>query len=189
MSDWLVFETAGSKVTNHKSQITNCLLAFGRELVADAADSLQEARRVGPIFEVLAQADDEVVDRAGVGLLVKSPDVLEKRPTGDRLAAMRDEISQQRALHTRQQREHSASADFHCGEVQSPAGKCVGVGGYGEAAAGLCFVPETTAQQAVDARDQDGKLERLRKVVVGASFKPAKHVLGTAARSEHQNRH
>src|SRR5215510_7939384 len=90
-----------SQITNHKSQITNqdstplvrlapgcghrpeaasgemqrdCLSAFWCELVADAPHGLQEARRVGLVLEVFAQADDEVVDRAGVGLLVQSPD-------------------------------------------------------------------------------------------------------------------
>src|SRR5262245_17672739 len=48
----------------------NCPSAFRHELVADAADGLQKARRVGPVFEIFAQADDEVVDGTSVGLFV-----------------------------------------------------------------------------------------------------------------------
>ena len=44
------------------------------------------------------------------------------------------------------------------------------------------------AEQCVDARNQNRQVERLRQVIIGPRFEPAKHVFGTAARGEHQNR-
>ena len=44
-------------------------------------------------------------------------------------------------------------------------------------------------QQPVDTRQQDGQLERLGQVVVGAGLEPAQYVVGAAARGEHEDRH
>ena len=41
----------------------------------------------------------------------------------------------------------------------------------------------------MEPRDQDGQVERLRQIVVGASLEPLQHVLLPSARGQHQDRH
>ena len=50
-------------------------------------------------------------------------------------------------------------------------------------------LPLRPAQQAADARQQDGELGRLGQIVVGAGGKSLQHVFGTPARRQHQDRH
>src|ERR1019366_2452365 len=49
----------------------------GEETVADTADSGEVLGVGGIVFDVAAEADDEVVDGAGVGVRVHAPDLLE----------------------------------------------------------------------------------------------------------------
>ena len=59
---------------------------------------------------------------------------------------------------------------------------------------GLCrgsacaVLPGFAAQQASDARDEDGKIERLGQIIVGAGFKSLQNVFGARARGQHQQR-
>src|SRR5688500_4275186 len=69
------------------------------EPVADAADGSQECRRGRTILDVAPQANDEVVDRAGVDALLQSPDVLQDGAAGHRLPGVLHEIPQEIALH------------------------------------------------------------------------------------------
>src|SRR5687768_15462029 len=49
-------------------------------------------------------------------------------------------------------------------------------------------VPRVTAEQRIDARNENGEIEWLRQVIVGSSLEPPQHIFGAAARGEHENR-
>src|ERR1700689_3113247 len=49
-------------------------------------------------------------------------------------------------------------------------------------------MPVLTAQEAFEPREQDGEIERLWKVVVGARFESLENVFRAASRGEHQQR-
>lgn len=66
----------------------------GEEAVADAADGEQVGGFGGVVFDITAQADDEVVDGAGVGVLVDAPDVFEDGGSRDDLAFAIGEIAE-----------------------------------------------------------------------------------------------
>ena len=59
--------------------VGNCVAAsgVGEEAVADAADGGEVGGVGGVVLDVAAEADDEVVDGAGVGVGVEAPDLLE----------------------------------------------------------------------------------------------------------------
>ena len=75
------------------------VLGFGEETVTDAADSEQVDGLGGIGFEVAAEADDEVVDGAGVGVFFDVPDILEELGAGDDLAGVVQEIAQEVGFH------------------------------------------------------------------------------------------
>ena len=47
--------------------------------------------------------------------------------------------------------------------------------------------PRHAAEKTVETRQQDGKIERLGQIIVGAGAESVEHVFGTAARGEHQD--
>src|SRR5579872_558625 len=59
--------------------------SFGvrKEAIADAADGLQVLRGGRIFFEVTAQAHDEVVDGAGVGIFAHMPDLIQQFLAGN----------------------------------------------------------------------------------------------------------
>src|SRR5260370_22532125 len=65
----------------------------GEEAVADAADGDEVLGVGGIVFNVAAEADDEVVDGAGVGVLVGAPDLFEDLFAGDDLAFAFGEVA------------------------------------------------------------------------------------------------
>ena len=102
---------------------------------------------------------------------------------------MLHEIPQQVALHLRQPERSALGPHLHRAEVEHPPGEGVGVGGGVFGRGRVALVPAAAAEQAVDAREEDGQLERLGEVIVGAGLEPAQHVVGAAAGGEHQDRH
>ena len=68
--------------------LESALFGFGHEAVSHAADSQQMLWLGGIVFDVSAQADDEVVDGTSVGVFVQPPDFLENGFAGDDFAAV-----------------------------------------------------------------------------------------------------
>src|SRR5579871_5541832 len=69
------------------------------EAVAYAADGDEVLGGGGVVFDVAAEADDEVVDGAGVGVFVDAPDLLEDVFTGDDLTLAVGEVAEEVGLH------------------------------------------------------------------------------------------
>ena len=74
-------------------------LGLGEEAVADAANGDEVLGVGGVVFDVAAEADDEVVDGAGVGILVDAPDLFEDLLAGDDLAFAFGEVAEEVGLH------------------------------------------------------------------------------------------
>src|SRR5688572_4451635 len=144
------------------------------ELIADATHGQQDLRRCRAVFDVPPQPYDEVVDRARVGALVQTPDVFEDRPARDRLSGVHHQIAQQVALHLRQPMRLAQRAYFHRSEVERAAGERVYVRRIVHLRRAL-LVPPAAAKQSIDAGEENGQLEGLREVVVGARLEAAKH--------------
>ena len=111
---------------------------LGDELVADAAHGQQVLRRPRLLLDVAPQPDDEVVDRARVGVFAHAPHVLEHRLARDGLAFVRDQVAQQVGLHQRQRQRALADAQLQRVEVDRLAG---------EACTGPCAPPHATAER------------------------------------------
>ncbi len=75
------------------------MLWVGEETVADAADGDEVAGVGGVVFDVAAEADDEVVDGASVGVFVDAPDLFENLFAGDDLAFVLGEVAEEVGLH------------------------------------------------------------------------------------------
>src|SRR5208283_4247106 len=71
----------------------------GEEAVADAADGGEVGGDGGVVLDVAAEADDEVVDGAGVGVFADAPDVFEDLLAGDDLAGAEGEVAEEVGLH------------------------------------------------------------------------------------------
>src|SRR5216683_1399155 len=72
---------------------------MGVELVAETTNRAQVARLGRLALDVTAQADDEIVDGARVGVFVEIPDVVKNRLARDRVATVADEIAEQIGFH------------------------------------------------------------------------------------------
>ena len=164
------------------------------ELVADAANGEQQLRLRRIVLQVAAQPDDEVVDGARVGVLVQVPHVLEDRLARHRLAGVLQQVAQQVASITVRWYGAVADAQLQRVEVERVAGErrarsaAPGVGAAAGEACARPAQPLLAPQQPAHPRQQDRQLERLRQVVVGAGLEAVQHVLGPAARGQHQDR-
>ena len=69
------------------------------EAVAYAADGEEVDGLGGVGLEVAAEADDEVVDGAGVGIFVDVPDVFEEFFAGDGFVGMVEEVAEEVGFH------------------------------------------------------------------------------------------
>ena len=139
----------------------------------------------GFVLDVAPQPGHEVVDGPGVGVLPHAPHLFEEGPPRNRLARVLDQMAQQRRLHQRQRLLGPAAAQHLVAEVDVGAGETVLVGlrrGPRLAAP----QPPAAAQQPLDARQQNGQVERLRQIVVGPRLEPAQDVVGVrAGRQQH----
>ena len=71
----------------------------GEEAVADAADGGEVDGVGGVVLDVAAEADDEVVDGAGVGVFADAPDLFEDLLAGDDVAGAEGEVAEEVGLH------------------------------------------------------------------------------------------
>src|SRR5579883_560121 len=158
------------------------------EPVTHAADGEQVPRMGGVVFDVPAQPHDEIIDGAGVGVLVQAPDLFEHVLTGNRAALVPDQVPQEIGFHKRQGENLAADAQFEQVEADRLAVEGKTVARRGLRQSERCFEPGAAAQETADARDENRELERFRQVVVRSGSEAAQHVLRMAARSEHQGR-
>ena len=106
---------------------------MGEEAVADAADGGEVAGVGGVVLDVAAEADDEVVDGAGVGVFVDAPDVFEDLLAGDDLAVAVGEVAEEVGFHNGEVGGAVGGDEFEGGEVDGAAVEEVEVGGgFGE---------------------------------------------------------
>ena len=101
------------------------------------------------------------------------PDVLQDLLARNRRAAVADQIAQQIRLHERQLEGAAGGAQLERPEVHGAAveleRRLVLFGGRRSGGLRLAR-PGAPAQQAVDARQQDGEIERLGQIVVRAAL-------------------
>ena len=107
------------------------LLGIGEEAVADAADGGEVLRVCGVVFDITAEADDEVVNRAGVCVLVDTPHLFEDVFAGDDLAFAFGEEAEQVGLHHGEVREPVRGDQFERIEVDGAVVEGVGLGRWG----------------------------------------------------------
>src|SRR5579863_6781095 len=91
-------------------------------------------------------------------------------------------MTQQVGLHQSQLDGVAVDAQFEFAEVDDSPVEGKRVGGRRLADAHPLAAP----QQTLQARQQDGKLERFGKIVVGPGSEALKHIFGAAARSQHK---
>ena len=97
--------------------LSSSRLLFGDEAVTDAADGEEVDGFGGVRFEVAAEADEEVIDGAGVGVFVDAPDVFEELFAGDDLAGALEEVAKEIGFHNRQMNGFTGPANFEGIEV------------------------------------------------------------------------
>src|SRR5260370_7559590 len=72
---------------------------LGLEAISDATDRSQMARVRRLLLDIAPQPDDEVIDGAGVGILVHSPNLFQHGFPRYGLALMLDQVAKQVRLH------------------------------------------------------------------------------------------
>jgi len=175
-------------------------LGFRDEAVAYAADG-EEVDGVGGVgLEVAAEADDEVVDGAGVGVFADVPDVFEDFLAGDDFAGAIDQVAEEVGFHEGEMGglgwcvRAFGCADFEVFKADGAAGEGE-VGDWGKSdgclglwRVGLVALPVHAAEQGGEAGEEDGEVEGLGEVVVGAGGEAFDDVFGASAGGEEQDR-
>src|SRR5512141_2682181 len=67
--------------------------------IADPANREQMSRFRGIVFNIAAQANDEIVDGASIGVFVQSPHFFKNRFAGDDPSLIANEVSEQFRFH------------------------------------------------------------------------------------------
>src|SRR6266852_6480585 len=141
------------------------LLRFRHKAVAYATHGLQVfgLRRV--LFDIAAQTHHKIIDRAGVGIFVQSPDFFEDRFAGYHFSVVADQVAQKLGFHQREMDGISKRAQFEFAEVDCFSVEAKNVGpalGPGtsriftrRAPLGSLLHPGTAAQKTLEAGDQD----------------------------------
>ena len=120
-----VFEEGRGELERH-SLVYSTGSGVGEEAVADAADGKQVLRVGGVILDVAAKADDEVVDGAGVRVLMDMPDLLEDGGPRDYLAFALGQKAEQVGLHDGEVGEAIGGDEFESIEVDGSVVEEVG---------------------------------------------------------------
>src|SRR5271156_2229700 len=161
----------------------------------------------GVFFDVAAEADDEIVYGAGVGVFVQAPDVFEDGFAGDGAAFAADQVTQELGFHEGELDRFVVGAQLKRSEINGLAveGKNFGIwdrvrGGTSGSGGGFFPIagaalgcgsfgnqPLAAAQEALQPRQKYRQLERFGEIVVGAGCETLQDILGAAARGENQN--
>ena len=94
---------------------------LGDKAVAHAANRQKMARLCRIFFDVLAQAHDEIVDGACVGVFGKPPDIFQNGFARDVAPFVVDQVTQQLSFHQRQLDRVALGAEFESAEVDGLA--------------------------------------------------------------------
>ena len=78
------------------------LLGLGDKLIAKSADRNQVLRLGGIVFNVAAQADNEIINRARIGIFLQVPDLFQNFFARYGTPAIADEIAEQICFHQRE---------------------------------------------------------------------------------------
>ena len=142
----------------------------------------------GVVLDVAAEADDEVVNGSGVGVLADAPDVFEDLLAGDDLAGAEGEVAEEIGLHDGEAGGAVRGDELEGVEADGAAVKGVGVGGGwfggGDGRRGL---PHGSAEEGLDADEEDVEVEGLGEVVVCAGLDAFEDVFGAGAGGEHED--
>ncbi len=140
-------------------------------------------------FEVATEANDEVVDGAGVGVFFDVPDIFEQLGAGDDLVGVIEKIAQEIGFHEGEMDGFFlrgigiARADFEVVEIDDAAGQRVGGrwfgGGWlcGGGCDGEGGLPVHAAKEGGEAGEEDAEVEGLGEVVVGTGSEAFDDVL------------
>ena len=138
-------------------------------------------------LDVAPQPRHEVVDGPGVGVLAHPPHLFEEGLPRHRRARVLHQIAQQRRLHQRQRLLGAVAAQHLIAKVHVPAGKRVLVV-LRRLPRLLPVQPSAAPEQPLDPRQQDGQIERLGQIVVGARLESAQDVVGVRTRRQQHDR-
>ena len=150
--------------------------------------------RVG--FEVAAEADDEVVDGAGVGVFFYVPDVFEKLGARNDLAGVIEEIAQEVGLHEGEVNGFvlgMLGADFEVVEINDATSEGVGGRGFGGgmgsggSLGGEGVLPVHAAQEGGEASEKDAEVKGFGEVVVGTGGEAFDDVFSATAGGEQED--
>ena len=75
------------------------LTIFLYKFISDTADGLDYFGVVWFVFEMAAEADDEIVDGSGIGVFLQVPDLFEDHFSRHGTALVFDEVAEQFGLH------------------------------------------------------------------------------------------
>jgi len=104
------------------------MLGVGDEAVADAADGCEMLRVGGVVFDIAAEADDEVVDGAGVGVFVDAPDLFENVFAGNDFTFAVGEVAEEVGFHDGEVSGAVGGDEFEGVEADGAVVEGVGVG-------------------------------------------------------------
>jgi hypothetical protein len=166
-------------------------IRVSHKTIADATDCDEVVGAGRVVLDVAAEANDEVVDGAGVGIFVDTPDSFEDVFAGDDLAFVIGEVAEEIGLHDCQV--GSAVGGDELEGVEADGAVVKGVGGRLVAARGFRFgfgggaLPGCATEEGFDAYEEDIEVEGLGEVVVGPGFNAFEDVFGAGASGEEQN--
>lgn len=161
---------------------------IGDEAVADAADGGEMAGLAGVVFDVATEADDEVIDGAGVSVFVNAPDLFEDLFAGDDLGGAVGEIAKEIGLHEGELGGAVGGEQFEGVKANGAAGEGDLVGGLGRRGGGSGrALPGHAAKQAFKADEEDVEVEGLGEVIVGTGLDAFEDLFGAGARGEHKD--
>jgi hypothetical protein len=167
-------------------------LGAGEEAVADAAYGDEVVGVRGIIFDVTPQADDEVVDGAGISVFVDAPDLFKNLLAGDDLAFAFGEVAKEVGLHEREMCDAVWRDEFESIEADGAVVEDILISLTRESRwRGLrsCGVlPGGTAEKGFDADEEDVEVEGFGEVVVGSGFNAFENLFWAGARGEHKYR-
>src|SRR5215216_2769679 len=143
----------------------------------------------GLVLNILPQTHDKVINRPRISIFTQSPNILEYQASRHNLSFVIDQVTQQLRFHQREMYDCLLTrSQLERLEVDRLPLKLKNLRRTILHAAVTVFVePLATTQQRINPRQQHRQIERLRKIIVRARFKPAQYILRLPTRSQHQD--